>query len=67
MMAIGPLTTASITVTLAVVGWVVGHRFTSARDLKNKRLELRTKYLLDTYLHLDRAVNRTVTPEILCS
>jgi hypothetical protein len=65
-MEIGQLVTASITVGLAVVGWVVGHRVTSLRDLRNKRLELRTKYLLTTYLNLDRSLNRTVTPEILC-
>jgi hypothetical protein len=65
-MEIGQLVTMSITIGLAVVGWIVGHRFTSARDLRNKRLELRAKYLFDTYLSLDRSLNRTVTPQILC-
>lgn len=40
---------AAITIVLAVVGWVVGHKLTSQRDIKNKQREIRTKYLLDAY------------------
>ena len=52
-----------ITTCVAILGWVVAHRFTAARDLKNKRLELRTRYLLEAYRQLERAVGRRVTQE----
>lgn len=40
---------AAITILLAVIGWVVGHKLTSHRDTKNKQREIRTKYLLEAY------------------
>jgi hypothetical protein len=53
-----------ITTIVAIVGWVVGHRFTSSRDLRNKRLELRVKYLLEVYRRLERAVGQKVTRSV---
>lgn len=39
----------AITIVLAVAGWVVGHKLTSQRDIKNKQREIRIKYLLEAY------------------
>jgi hypothetical protein len=38
-----------VTTVVAVLGWVIGHRFNANRDRDNKRRELRTKYLIDAY------------------
>jgi hypothetical protein len=40
---------ASIASIVAVVGWVIGHRFNSERDLKNNQRQLRLKYLIEAY------------------
>ena len=36
-----------VTTIVAISGWIVGHRLNSERDLQNKRIELRIKYLLE--------------------
>ncbi|EOW9093111.1 hypothetical protein ACPFUQ_003704, partial [Vibrio cholerae] len=38
-----------VSILLAVFGWVVGHKLTSQRDIRNKQRELRVKYLLEAY------------------
>ena len=56
----------SITIILAIAGWIVAHYFTSTRDLRNRRLELRTKYLIDLYYRLDISIGRKITAKTLC-
>ena len=48
----------SITVIIAVIGWIVVHRFTSKRGLENKRREIRIKFLMDTYVKLCESLER---------
>lgn len=51
---------ASIASIVAIVGWIIGHRFNSERDLKNNQRQLRLKYLIeayDTFLELGRNVD----------
>ena len=50
-----------ITSIVAIFGWIIAHHFTSYRDLKNKRLELRIKYLLEIYRRLERSVGQNAT------
>ena len=38
-----------ITIVLAVIGWLIGHYFTSQRDISNKRRELVINHLIETY------------------
>jgi len=38
-----------VTILLAVVGWLIGHHFTSRRDIANKRRELVIAHLIETY------------------
>ena len=54
-----------ITVTIAVAGWIVGHYLTSKRDRRNHLLDLRTKYLMEVYRKLERAVGNDVNEEIV--
>ena len=56
----------TITIALAVTGWIIAHYFTSKRDLRNKRLEIRTKYLIDLYHKIDTSIGRKISPEIIC-
>lgn len=56
-----------VTTVTAAISWIVAHRFTSARDLANKRRELRTKYLLDAYRLITNALGRPATQENLAS
>ena len=53
-----------VTAIVAMVGWIVVHRLNAERDLRNKRLELRTKYLLDIYRKLERSCGKSVTREV---
>ena len=39
----------AVTIGMAVIGWLVGHWFTSKRDLKSKKRELRLKYLIEAF------------------
>jgi len=60
------LINAILTTGLAVGGWIVAHYFTSKRDLRNKRLEIRTRYLIELYHQLDTSISRKITPKRLC-
>lgn len=44
----------TITIVLAVLGWLTGHWFTSARARSIKRREFITEYLVNVYRKLDR-------------
>ncbi|MCE0499477.1 MAG: hypothetical protein LV481_16165 [Methylacidiphilales bacterium] len=44
--------------TIVVMGWYVVHRLTTARDLANKRRELRVGYLIEAYRRLENISNR---------
>lgn len=39
----------SVTILVALIGWVIAHRFTSSRDLKNKKRETKLNLLLKSY------------------
>ncbi len=54
-----------VTSLVAVAGWVVGHKLNSERDLQNKRIELRIKYLLEAYRNLEASVESEVSRENL--
>jgi len=54
-----------VTTIIAVTGWVVGHRLNAERDLHNKRVELRIKYLLEAYRKLEASVETDVSRENL--
>ena len=54
-----------LTTIVAVCGWVVGHRFNAERDLHNKRVELRIRYLLEAYRNLENSVEDEVSRENL--
>lgn len=47
----------SITIALAVVGWLIGHYFTARRDVENKRRELVIGHLIDAYRVLTNEVS----------
>ncbi len=47
----------AVTVTLAVIGWIVAHFFTVRRDLASKRRELSTAHLIDAYRILTNEVS----------
>jgi hypothetical protein len=47
----------AVTVTLAVIGWIVAHFFTVRRDLESKRRELSTAHLIDAYRILTNEVS----------
>ena len=38
-----------VTISLAVIGWLIGHYFTARRDVANKRRELVIGHLIDAY------------------
>lgn len=54
-----------VTTIVAVMGWVVGHRLNAERDLHNKRIELRIKYLLEAYRKLESFIETEVSRENL--
>ncbi len=54
-----------VTTVVAVSGWVAGHRLNSERDLHNKRVELRIKYLLEAYRNLEASVETEISRENL--
>jgi hypothetical protein len=47
-----------ITIVVAVFGWVIGHYINSRRDVRVKRQETSTKYLIEAYRTLTHEVNR---------
>lgn len=46
------------TIALAVVGWIVGHHINSLRDVRLKKRETTTQYLIDTYRTLTHEINQ---------
>lgn len=48
------LAKVAIGVVIAVVGWVVGHRFNARRDLAASRREIINGYLIDAYRKLNQ-------------
>lgn len=54
-----------VTTLLAISGWIVGHKLNAERDLQNKRVELRIKYLLEAYRKLESSVETEITRENL--
>lgn len=52
------------TIAIAVTGWVVGHIINSMRDVRLKKRETSTKYLIDAYRVLSHEINnRDLTEE----
>ena len=45
----------AVTITLAFLGWLIAHHFSSKRDMVNKRRDLRISYLLEAYRKLESA------------
>ena len=43
---------------IAVAGWLVGHALHAHRDRRNKRREIRVKYLIEAYRHLESGACR---------
>jgi hypothetical protein len=43
---------------VAVVGWLVAHRFSAYRDRQNKRRDLRVEFLIEAYRRLESVTNR---------
>ena len=54
-----------VTTVVAISGWVVGHSLNAERDLQNKRIELRIKYLLVAYRNLESSIETEVSRENL--
>jgi len=48
-----------IPVLIAILGWIVGHRFNSKRDLKNKQREIVILHNIDVFTKLSETINRT--------
>lgn len=54
----------AITVAVAVLGWIIGHYINSRRDVRLKRQETTTKYLIEAYRTLSHDINsRVLTDE----
>jgi hypothetical protein len=47
-----------ITALVAVVGWFIVHELSISRDIKNKRIELKIKYLIEWYRRLEHISHR---------
>lgn len=47
-----------ITALVAVVGWFIVHQLSISRDIKNKRTELKIKYLIEAYRRLENVSHR---------
>jgi len=50
-----------VTTIVAVAVWIVGHRLNAERDLQNKRVELRIRYLLEAYRNLEASIETEVS------
>ncbi len=61
----GLLVTLLVTTVVAVTGWVAGHKLNAERDLHNKRIELRIKYLLEAYRKLEASIEQKVSRQNL--
>jgi hypothetical protein len=49
---------------IVILGWYVIHRLSTARDLANKRRELRVSYLIEAYRRLEYVSNRPIIKEL---
>jgi len=49
---------ALITTLIAILGWYVVHLLNARRDRDNKRMDLRTQYLIEAYRRIEKASNR---------
>ncbi len=47
-----------ITISTAIIGWVIVHTFNAERDFQNKKREFHLKYLLESYRRLEAASSR---------
>jgi len=47
-----------ITACIAVIGWFIVHQLSISRDIKNKRTELKIKYLIEAYRRLENVSHR---------
>ena len=47
-----------ITIALAVVGWLIGHYFTTRRDIENKRRDLVIRHLIEAYRILTNEISQ---------
>ncbi len=63
-----------VTITLAIIGWVTAHYFTSKRDITNKRREMTIEHLVSAYQilthevsHRDLSVDRRIIFENILS
>ena len=53
-----------VTIILAIIGWIIAHYFTSLREIEQKRRELTTKILIDSfYVLADEIAQRELTEE----
>ena len=52
-----------VTTTLAIIGWFVGHHFTTKRDRENKQRDIRISYLIQAYRDLGMAASRPPNSE----
>ena len=46
-----------IPILIALLGWLITHRFTSNRELLNKQREIKTTYLIEAYRKLESSTN----------
>jgi hypothetical protein len=53
----------TITIAVAAIGWIAVHWLTSERDVRNKRKEIRLKYLVDLYRKLERSIGGTINSQ----
>ena len=47
-----------LTALVAVLGWFIVHQLSISRDIKNKRIELKIKYLIEAYRRLENVSHR---------
>tara|TARA_B100000315_G_C14233418_1_gene432055 strand:+ start:181 stop:579 length:399 start_codon:yes stop_codon:yes gene_type:complete len=47
-----------ITAIVAIIGWFIAHQLSMSRDLKNKRTDLKVKYLIEAYRKLENISHR---------
>jgi hypothetical protein len=47
-----------VTTAVAIFGWIIAHRFATARDQRSKRREVRLSFLLDAYRRLEAGASR---------
>jgi hypothetical protein len=47
-----------VTTLVAILGWIIAHRFATGRDQRNKRRDVRVSFLLDAYRRLEAGASR---------